>query len=70
MSEQKEFKSGQRATMGSLDSFAGSIVFGVVAILLGFLADKISPAAAIIFIQIFLSLNIIIFYKLFKSYKA
>lgn len=65
---QKEFKHEQRATMGSLDSFAGSIVFGVVAFCLGLIADKLSPAIAIISIQLFLAINIVIFYKLFKSY--
>jgi MFS family permease len=64
---QKEFKQEQRATMGSLDSFAGNILFGVIAIMLGIFADKFSPAIAILaaqFIQVF---NSYIYWKLLKE---
>jgi MFS family permease len=63
---QKEFKSEQRATMGSLNSFAGSIFFGIFAFLLGFTADQISPANALLIINILLFINIWIYWKLFK----
>ena len=65
---QKEFKPEQRATMGSLNSFGGSMMFGVVAIFLGFVADRLSPASAYLILQGFQSVNILIYYKLFKSY--
>lgn len=67
---QKEFKDEQRATMGSLNSFAASIVFGITAVSLGFTADKLSPAMALILLQFFQSANIFIYYKLFKSHSA
>ncbi len=66
---QKEFKSEQRATMGSLDSFAGSLFFGLVAFLLGFTADKLSPAMAILLLQGFQLSNLVVYMKLFKSHK-
>jgi MFS family permease len=37
---QTEFNHKQRATMGSLNSLAGSLFFAIFAIFLGFLADK------------------------------
>lgn len=63
---QKEFSNEQRATMGSLNSFAGSLFFGVVAIFLGWVADLYSPAVAIIASQIILFILIPIQIKLFK----
>lgn len=63
---QKEFTNEQRATMGSLNSFATSIVFAIAAFSLGFLADKISPAAAIIALSVIQSFNLIFFWKLYK----
>jgi hypothetical protein len=37
---QKEFTSEQRATLGSMNSFFGSVLFSIVSILLGYFADK------------------------------
>ena len=45
---QKEFSSEQRATMGSLNSLAGSLFFGIFALLLGAVADKVGPTRAIL----------------------
>ncbi len=66
---QKEFKQEQRATMGSLDSFFGSICFGIVAFLVGLVADKLSPVVALLIIQIFQSLNFFVYLRIFKSHK-
>lgn len=63
---QKEFDNEQRATMGSLNSFAGSILFGIVSFLLGFIADLLSPAKAILLLQTVLLVNFFIYWKLFK----
>lgn len=63
---QKEFGNEQRATMGSLNSFAGSILFGLVSFLLGFIADSLSPAKAILLLQTVLLVNFIIYWKLFR----
>lgn len=67
---QKEFTNEQRATMGSLNSFAGSILFGILAFLLGFLADKVSPARALLILQICQIGNLWIYWKLFKHHKT
>jgi MFS family permease len=44
---QREFTDEQRATMGSLNSFAGSLVFAVFSFFLGALADHIGPVYAL-----------------------
>ena len=49
---QKEFTNHQRATMGSLNSFAGSIFFGIVAFILGKMADIFTPAQGLLALQI------------------
>jgi len=45
---QHEFSDEQRATMGSLNSFAGSIAFSVFSFLLGGLADRIGIVPALV----------------------
>ena len=45
---QQEFSDKQRATMGSLSSFVGSIFFAIFALFLGFIADLTSPKIALI----------------------
>lgn len=63
---QREFTSKERATMGSLNSFAGNIVFGVMAFLLGLVADKISPSRAFLGLQLFQLINLWFYWRLFK----
>ena len=46
---QREFSEDQRATMGSLVSLAGSILFSLISLLLGLLADSIGLSTAMIF---------------------
>jgi hypothetical protein len=46
---QREFTNEQRATMGSLNSFAGSIVFALFSVFLGALADRIGVIPALVF---------------------
>lgn len=67
---QKEFRSELRATMGSLDSFAGSLVFGLMALLLGFIGDKVSPAHAILVSQLLVFPTFWFYWKLIKEEKA
>ena len=64
---QKEFTDHQRATMGSLNSFAGSIFFAIIAFALGLLADKLNPVQALILLEILMMVNVYIYWKLFKS---
>jgi MFS family permease len=49
---QKEISDHHRATMGSLASFAGNILFGIVSICVGLVADKFDPRVAYFMMQI------------------
>lgn len=66
---QKEFTNEQRATMSSLNSLMVSIFFGVVAVCLGLIADEISPAVALLSLQILQFSNLFIYLKLFKHHR-
>jgi MFS family permease len=66
---QKEFTHEQRATMGSLNSLASSLAFGVVSVALGFVADKIGPARALLTTTLLGIPVIFIYLKLFKDEK-
>ena len=46
---QQEFSDQQRATMGSLNSFVGSLSFAVFSFVLGALADRIGVTPALTF---------------------
>lgn len=65
---QKEFKDKQRATMGSLNSFAGNLFLGIVAFVIGFIADILTPAQAILLAQICMIPVVFIYWKLFKQH--
>lgn len=49
---QKEFSNRERATMGSLNSLFGSILFAIFAVFLGLLADKFGPRNALLIKEI------------------
>lgn len=49
---QKDFTDKQRATMSSLNSFAGSLVFGILTFTLGLCADHIGLVPSMLIIQI------------------
>lgn len=64
---QKEFTDHQRATMGSLNAFGGSIFFAITAFGLGLVADKLNPVQALILLEILMMINVYVYWKLFKS---
>lgn len=67
---QRQFSQSKRATMSSLDSLFGSLLYSIFSPLLGLLADKTSPAKALIFVQV-LALSSLYFYqKAFKKVKT
>lgn len=66
---QKEFTDEQRATLGSINSLAGSFLFGIVSFLLGLIADQIGPLRALIIINVLLIIPIILLWKLFHHEK-
>lgn len=67
---QKEFADKQRATMESLNSFGGNMLLGIVSILIGFIADLLSPSTAILLAQIAMIPVIYIYWKLFSNEKS
>jgi MFS family permease len=66
---QKEYTPEQRATLGSLNSFVGSIFYGIFAPLLGFIADVYGPAKALIVVQFCMLSVLYINFKLKKMQK-
>ncbi len=67
---QKEFSDEQRATMGSLNSLAGSLFFGLGVFGLGLLADRIGVQYAMLIVQLSSVSVIILYWKLFKKYNV
>lgn len=65
---QKEYSPHMRATMDSLNSFGGSILFGISSVLLGFVADKLSPAKALFGIQFFALIVLWLYWRMFEKY--
>jgi len=64
---QKEFTDSQRATMGSIGSLFGSLLFAISSVLLGFLADVLGPAKALLIAEIVLALFLYpVYWRLFK----
>jgi MFS family permease len=64
---QREFTDQQRATLGSLTSFAGNLAFGVFALFLGYLADTLGPAKALLIAAVLSSPTILINWYLFRN---
>ena len=63
---QKEFTQEQRATMGSITSFAGNILFAISAFIMGIAADVVGPRNVLILIQV-LFLSTLYFYHLLQK---
>lgn len=64
---QKEFTDEQRATMGSLSSFLGNIVFAIFAFLLGLAGDFLGPINGLLILNTLMLVIIIFYWKIFKS---
>ncbi|MBI5621223.1 MFS transporter [Candidatus Gottesmanbacteria bacterium] len=62
---QKEFTQAQRATMSSLNAFAGGIVFGIASIILGVLADRFDARTALIITNLVLLIPLFFYRKIF-----
>ena len=67
---QREYTQEQRATLGSLNSFIGSIFFALFAPLLGIIADTYGPAKTLIFVQFCMLSVLYINFKLKQMQKA
>jgi len=67
---QKEFSDEQRATMGSLNSLAGSLFFGVASVVLGVWADKVGPTYALLTGQLLSAPVLFLYWRLFKKHNS
>ncbi len=65
---QKEFTDKQRATMGSINSLGGNIVFGICSFVLGMLSDRIGVTYALIVLNIALLSPLVMYHKLERLY--
>lgn len=63
---QTEYTQQQRATLASMSSFFGSILFGLYAPIIGVVADLYGPAKALLMVQICMLSVLYIFFKLKK----
>ena len=67
---QKEYSGAHRATMGSLNSFGGSIFMGICAVLFGGMADEIGPVKSILIGEVLLFVTVIFYVRLLKYYST
>jgi MFS family permease len=63
---QNEFTNEQRATMTSINSFVGNILYSISAVLLGISADHFGVAKSLLVVQILMLSILIIYYKLLR----
>ncbi len=61
---QREFTDEQRATMGSINSFGGRLLFGVVSVLLGMFADRLGARTGLLILQIAALLRLWCYWRL------
>ncbi len=62
----KEYSDKQRATMGSLVSFGGSIIFAIAAVIMGAIADSYGPAKALFIGQLTLVVVIFLYWSIYR----
>jgi hypothetical protein len=65
--QQKEFTQEQRATMGSLISLGGSIVYAFSALIIGVIADRYGVVVAVVSVQAILLSNVYFYTKVFRT---
>lgn len=65
---QREYNQKQRATMASLNSLFGSVLFAVTALLLGLFADQVGPTAALLVLRVPALISLILIWRLFRRY--
>lgn len=63
---QKEFTDEQRATMGSITQFFGSIFFAISSVALGVLADAVGPMKTLIISEVILLGGTALYWKAFR----
>jgi MFS family permease len=65
--KQREFTERQRATMGSLDAFGGSITFAVISFLMGASADRIGVIPTLLIAHVFSLSAVLMYWKAFRA---
>lgn len=65
---QQEFTDEQRATMGSLNSFAGSLLFAVFSFLLGALADRIGVTPALVVAALLGTVPMVLYWRVLRPH--
>jgi MFS family permease len=66
---QREFTDRQRATMASINSFLGSILFAIFGAIFGIFADRVGPATSLLIAQVLLLPTILIYWLVFHAEK-
>ncbi len=66
---QREFTDEQRATMGSLNSLAGSLAFAIFSFLLGALADRVGPVGALVIAALLAAIPMALYWWVFRQRK-
>jgi MFS family permease len=64
---QNEFTNEQRATMTSINSFVGNVLYSITAVIVGMAADRFGVARSLLVIQILMVSVSLIYYKLFRK---
>ena len=67
---QKEFSDHQRATMASLDSLLGALLFTIASFLVGFVADLAGPRNLMLTGEIFLLPVLFLYWRLFTHHQS
>lgn len=65
--KQYEYTQEQRSTMSSLDSLLGSVAFAIVSFSLGLAADLLTPAKALLSLQVLAIISLSILWSLFRK---
>ncbi len=65
----REFTDKQRATMGSLNSLGGSLVYAVLAVCVGLVADEFGPAKTMVVLAVLSLLVVAIYGDLFRKHR-
>ncbi len=63
---QQEFNNKQRATMSSINSFVGNIVYAISAVLVGMAADRFGVVRALLTVQLLKVSILVIYYRLLR----
>ncbi len=67
---QREFTDEQRATLGSLNSLAGSLTFAVCSFLLGALADRIGVIPALVAATLLATVPMVLYWQVLRPRKS